>query len=52
VGVDDTERRRLAAQVREDADQHGVFDHIGEVARVKGVTVIHAREVMRANSDL
>jgi hypothetical protein len=29
-----------------------VLDHIGEVAGVKGVAIIHAREVMRANSDL
>jgi len=52
VGVDDAERRRLLAQVREDAHQHRVLDHIGEVAGMKDVTIIHAREVMRANSDL
>ena len=43
MGVDDAERRRLGAQVHQNADQHRVLDDIGEVAGVKGVAIIHGR---------
>src|SRR5262244_3209251 len=52
MGVDDAEGRGLAAQMHEDAHQHRVLDHIGEIAGEKGVTIIHGRKVMRANSRL
>jgi hypothetical protein len=52
MGVDDAERRRLLTQMHEDAHQHRVLDHISEVAGVEGVTIVHARKVMRANSRL
>jgi len=52
MGFDDAEGRGLAAQMHEDAHQHRVLDHIGKIAGVKGVTIIHGRKVMRANSRL
>jgi hypothetical protein len=41
MGVDHPERRRLLAQVGQDAGNDDVLDHIGEVAGVKGVAVVH-----------
>jgi hypothetical protein len=29
-----------------------VLDHVGEIAGVEGVTIVHAHKVMRANSRL
>ena len=43
MGVDDAERRRLGAQVHQNADQDRMLDHIGKVAGVKGVAIIHGR---------
>ena len=43
MGVDDAERRRLGAQVHQNANQHRMLDHIGKVAGVKGVAIIHGR---------
>src|SRR5260370_5438348 len=36
--------------MHEDAHQHRVLDHIGEIAGVKGVAIIHGRKVMAAKS--
>src|SRR5262249_56414769 len=52
MGVDDAKGRGLLAQMHEDAHQYCVLDHIGEIAGVKGMAVIHGRKVMRANSRL
>ena len=43
MGVDDAERRRLVAQVHQNADQHRMLDDVGEVAGVKGVAIVHER---------
>ena len=45
MGVDDAERRRFLAQMHEDAHQHRVLDHIGEIAGVKGVAIIHGAKL-------
>jgi len=50
MGVDDAEGRRLLAQMHENAHQHRVLDHIGEIAGVKVVAIIHGRQVMSAKS--
>jgi hypothetical protein len=36
--------------MHENAHQHRVLDHIGEIAGVKGVAIIHGRKVMGAKS--
>ena len=40
--VEDAEGRRLAAEMDEDAHEKRVLDHVGEVAGVEGVAVVHA----------
>ena len=42
MGVDDRERLRLPAQMFEQHDQHRVLEHLGVVARVIGVAVVHS----------
>jgi hypothetical protein len=39
--VDDTERGRLLFQVFEAQHEHGVLEHIREIAGMKGVAVVH-----------
>jgi hypothetical protein len=39
--VDDPERLVLALEIGDDLGQHRVLEHIGEIARVIAVTVIH-----------
>jgi hypothetical protein len=39
MGVDDPERRRFFAQVSGDLEQDEVFQHVGMVAGVEGMTV-------------
>jgi hypothetical protein len=41
MGVDHPERFVLALEIVEDARQHRVFDHVGEIARVIAVAVVH-----------
>jgi len=41
MGIDDPKRCRLEPQMRKHAAEHGVLVHIGEIARMKGVAVIH-----------
>ena len=41
MGIDHAKSRRLVAQVREDARQHRVLVHVGEVAGMEGVPIIH-----------
>jgi hypothetical protein len=41
MGVDDPERLVLALEIGDDLGQHRVLEHIGEIARVIAVTVIH-----------
>ena len=43
MGVDHRERRGFARQMIQDGHQRDVLDHIGEIAGMKGVAVIHAR---------
>src|ERR1700722_19525705 len=40
VGVDETERAFLAGQINENAGQNGVLEHVGEIAGMKGVSVV------------
>ncbi|MEI9803186.1 MAG: hypothetical protein WDN48_00445 [Pseudolabrys sp.] len=44
MGVDDAERRLFPAQIMQDAAEHGVFEHIGKTAGVKGVAIIQRLE--------
>ena len=41
MSIDHGERRRLLFQMRKNGDKRQVLDHIGEIARMKGVAVIH-----------
>lgn len=41
VSIDHAKRRRLAQQMHEDQRQNRVLMHIGEVAGVKSVAIIH-----------
>ena len=41
MGVDDPERRILALEIGDDLGQHRVLEHIGEIARMIAVAVIH-----------
>ena len=41
MGIEDAERRRLRAQMQQDAHEHRVLEDIGEVAGVKGVAIVH-----------
>jgi hypothetical protein len=41
MGIDDPKRCRLEPQMRKHPAEHGVLVHIGEIARMKGVAVIH-----------
>ena len=41
MGVDHAERRRLAAQIMQDAAKHRMLEHIGEIAGMEGVAIIH-----------
>src|SRR5262249_53564543 len=41
MGVDDAERRRLAAQVQENAGEHRMLDDVGEIAGVKSMAIVH-----------
>src|ERR1700733_15513950 len=40
MSVDETERAFLAGQIKEDAGQNGVLEHVGEIARMKGVAIV------------
>ena len=42
MGVDHAERRRLLAQMHEDAREHRVLDDVGEIAGMEGVAIVHA----------
>ena len=39
--VDDTKGRGLRAQVQKNAGERRMFEHIGEVAGMKGVPIVH-----------
>ena len=41
MGVEHAECRLLALEVFDDADQDHVLDHVGKIAGVEGVAVIH-----------
>ncbi len=43
MGVDDAESGRLAAQVMQNAAEHGVLEHVGEAAGMEGVAIVHGR---------
>ena len=49
--VDDAERRFLSLHVFEHEGEHGVLQHVGEIARVVGVAVVHGAS-MRRNERL
>jgi hypothetical protein len=40
MGVDETEGRFLAGNINENAGQNGVLEHVGEIAGMKGVSVV------------
>jgi hypothetical protein len=39
--IDHPERRRLCAQIIQNAAKHRMFEHVGETSGVKSVTVVH-----------
>ncbi len=41
MAVDDAERRRLGAQIVENEGQHDMLVHVGEIAGMKGVLIVH-----------
>src|SRR5215211_3451176 len=41
MGVDDAERGRLCAQMNENAGEDRMLDDVGEIAGVKGMTIVH-----------
>jgi hypothetical protein len=41
VGVDHTKGGRLAAQMHKDVRQHGMLMHIGKIAGMERVPIIH-----------
>src|SRR5262249_19689211 len=41
MGVDHAERRRLLAEMHQDAGEHRMLENVGKVAGVEGVTVVH-----------
>ena len=47
MGVDEAERRVLAREIDEDARQDRVLEHVGEIAGMKGVAIIHERQTRR-----
>jgi hypothetical protein len=49
VGIDDAEGLILALQIKHNSRQDEVFDHIGEIAGMIGVTVIHGLLVSRCS---
>ena len=49
MGVDHAERRRLGAQIMQDAAKHRMLEHVGEIAGMEGVAIIH--ELARACGD-
>jgi hypothetical protein len=42
MGIDDTKCRRLEPQMREHPAEHGVLVHVGEVAGMEGVALVHS----------
>src|SRR3712207_7481646 len=50
VQIEDTERRRLLLQMLDNAREHDVLHHIGEVAGVIGVAIVD-RKSTRLNSS-
>jgi hypothetical protein len=42
VQVEDTEGRGLGLQMLQNAREYGVLHHVGEIAGVEGVAVVHA----------
>lgn len=46
MGIEDAERRRLLAQMREDQHEHDVLHDVGEIAGMEGVAVVHGRSRM------
>ncbi len=44
MDVEDAERRRLATQMHEDAREHRVLEHVGEISGVKGVPIVHGAQ--------
>ena len=47
VGVDEAQRRFLAHEQHEEARQHDVLEHVGEIAGVESVAVVHRRRFAR-----
>src|SRR5262249_51402734 len=41
MGGDHAEGRRLLAEMHQDAGEHRMLEHVGEVAGVEGVTIVH-----------
>src|SRR5262249_34725807 len=54
MGIDHAKRRGLAAKVDEDARQDGVLVHVGEIAGMESVPIVHppARSPHRAGFSL
>ncbi len=46
MGVDETEGAFLAGQINEDAGQNGVLEHVGEIARMKGMAIVDLESIL------
>ena len=51
MGIDHPERRRLAAQMHQDAGEHRMLDDVGGTAGMKGVAIIHRSRRSRFQRD-
>jgi hypothetical protein len=45
------ERRGLGLQIGEAPEQHGVLEHVGMVAGVEGMAIIHGLQLLRRNGN-
>ena len=52
VGVDHAERCRLAAQIVQDAAEHGMLEYISKIAGMKFVVVVHSSTVNSARRPM
>ncbi len=52
MGVDDAEGRFFFAKMLQHQGQGGMLDHIGEIPRVIGVTIIHRQDLAVCRSRL
>jgi len=51
MGVDDAEGRLLPGEIEQQPRQQRMFEHVGEIAGVKGVAVVHDAGVPLPTDD-